>query len=131
MGQTGLLFRFEKDAEKKAADEKKLFGETMPKIFGLWESRLTHKFLTDDKVTRMCNTQKGRWAAFLAKGMVGMREITMPQTIIFFRLFLFPDGVLSPTKYRFAFCFFNKVHRKKRLLQKDREDNINSFKKLI
>ena len=53
MGQTGLLFRFEKDAEKKAADEKRLFGETMPKIFGLWESRLTHKFLTDDKVTRM------------------------------------------------------------------------------
>ena len=42
--------RFEKDAEKKAADEAKLFGETMPKIFGLWESRMSAKFLTGDKV---------------------------------------------------------------------------------
>ncbi|KAF0286840.1 Glutathione S-transferase [Amphibalanus amphitrite] len=40
---------FEKDAEKKAADEKKLFEETMPKIFGLWESRMSTKFLTADK----------------------------------------------------------------------------------
>lgn len=40
---------FEKDAEKKAADEKALFEESMPKIFGLWESRMTTKFLVDDK----------------------------------------------------------------------------------
>lgn len=38
------LAMFEKDAEKKATDEKKLFGETMPKNFDLWESRMTTKF---------------------------------------------------------------------------------------
>ena len=55
-----LLARFEKDAEKKAADEKKLFEETMPKIFGLWESRLSTKFLTDDKVCRETGDCDGR-----------------------------------------------------------------------
>lgn len=40
---------FEKDPEKKAADQKKVFEEMVPKNFDLWESRLTSKFLTGDK----------------------------------------------------------------------------------